>query len=137
MHFSPSQFTPTPWDSADDKAWFANHFVKFIRSACDEKYFTTKFYHRLSCTFVHIAHYDKDGFWNDFFTSFPDMIQFFEWTLHHTCYGDPATTYSDVERVLQEWLRADETLQRYRFVLGAETKAREKDDHERQQRKRH
>ena len=28
----------------------------------------------------------------------------------HPCYGDPAWTYSDVERALQSWLKADGTL---------------------------
>lgn len=126
--FSASQFTPTQWNSAEDKAWFANHFVRFIRSACDEKYFTTKFYRRLSCCFGHIAHYNKDGFWQEYFTSFSDIVRFLEWTMNHPCYGDPDSTYSDVELALQEWLKADETLQRYRFVLALETIARESDD---------
>jgi hypothetical protein len=133
MTFSPSQFTPTPWDSAEDKAFFANHFVRFIRSACEEKYFTAKFYRRLSSTFGHIAHHDRDGFWSEFFTSFSDMVRFLEAILHHPCHGDPAWTYCDVELALQEWLQADETLQRYRFVLALETKAREGDDNERLQ----
>ncbi len=132
--FQPSQFTATPWNSARGKAWFANHFVRFIHSACDEEFFTAKFYRRLSCTFGHIAHYDKAGFWCEFFTSLPDTIRFLDWTLHHPCYGDPACTYSDVERALQEWLRADETLRRYHSVLAASRRAIERDD-ERMRRK--
>jgi hypothetical protein len=134
--FSPSQFTPTQWDSAEDKAWFANQFVRFIRSACDERYFTTKFYRRLSCCFGHIAHYNKDGFWNEFFMDFPDTIRFLDWTLHHPCNGDPACTYSDVERALQDWLEADETLRRFRSALEAERRAIEEYEVEREQRTR-
>jgi hypothetical protein len=53
-------------------------------------------------------------------------VRFLEQTLLHPCYGDPAWTYSDVERALQAWLMADGTLERYRQTLAEETKAGER-----------
>ena len=134
MTFSPSQFTPTQWNTVKDKAWFANQFVRFVQSGFDAKHFTDRFYRRLSNTFGHIAHYDRGGFWAEFFTTTADKVRFVEYALHHPCYGDPAWTYSDVERALQEWLRAKSTLPRYQKLLADEEAAREHAELERLQR---
>jgi hypothetical protein len=105
MNFQASQFTPTQWSTAKDKAWFANQFVRFVRSDFAARHFTDRFYRRLSNTFGHIAHYDRAGFWGEFFTTNADKVRFVEQTLQWPCYGDPAWTYSDVERAIQAWLR--------------------------------
>jgi hypothetical protein len=121
-----THFTPTQWDTAEDKVRFATQFVRFVESDFAAKHFTDKFYRRLSNTFGHIAHYNRGGFWDTFFTTSADKVQFLEQTLQHPCYGDPAWTYSDVERALQAWLRADGTLERYRQRLAQETEAAER-----------
>ena len=105
MKFAADQFTPTKWDTAKDKAAFATQFVRFAKSGFALKHFTDKFYRRLSNTFGHIAHYDRGGFWSEFFTTPGDKVRFLEQTVQWPCYGDPAWTYSDVERELQKWLR--------------------------------
>jgi len=129
--FTASQFTPTQWDSADDKACFANHFVKFITSGFDQKHFTDRFYRRLSNTFGHIAHYNRHGFWETFFTTTEDRVRFLEITQGHPCYGDPEWTYSDVERTLQNWLADEGTLEVYRQKLAAENEAVERAQYDR------
>jgi hypothetical protein len=101
MPLASSQFTPTQWDTAQDKATFAKQFIRFVQSDFAAKHFTDKFYRRLSNTFSHIAHYNRGGFWDMFFTTTADKVRFLEQTLQHFCYGDPAWTYSDVERALQ------------------------------------
>ncbi|MGA2620187.1 MAG: hypothetical protein ABSF26_21420 [Thermoguttaceae bacterium] len=126
MTFDTSQFTPTQWDTAQDKAAFAKQFVRFVQSDFAAKHFTDKFYRRLSNTFGNIAHYNRAGFWDEFFTTTADKVRFLEQTLQNPCYGDPAWTYSDVERALQAWLRADGTLERYRQRLAEETEAGER-----------
>ena len=113
-------FTPTQWDTAQDKTTFAKHFIRFVQSDFAAQHFTDKFYRRLSDTFGNIA------FWDTFFTSTADKVQFLEQTLQHPCYGDPAWTYSDVERALQAWLQADGTLDRYRERLAEETETAER-----------
>ena len=119
-------FTPTQWDTAQDKAAFAKRFILFVQSDFDAKHFTDKFYRRLSNTFGHIANYNRAGFWATFFTTTADKVQCLEQTLQHPCYGDPAWTYSDVERALQGWLKADGTVDRYRQRLAVETEAGER-----------
>ena len=44
MTFASSQFTPTQWDTAENKAAFAEQFVRFIRSDFAAKHFTGDFY---------------------------------------------------------------------------------------------
>lgn len=135
MTIAPSQFTPTQWDTAQDKAAFAKQFVRFVQSDFAAKHFTDRFYRRLSNTFGHIAHYNRGGFWDTFFTTTADKVRFLEQTLQHPCYGDPAWTYSDVERELQAWLRAEGTLECYRQRLAKETEGAERTELARLQQK--
>jgi hypothetical protein len=124
--FEASQFTPTRWDTAQAKRWFAKQFVRFVQSDFAARHFTKRFYHRLSMTFGHIAHYNQGGFWEHFFTTTADKVRFLEQTHEHPCGGDPAWTYSDVERELKAWLRLEETLERYRRKLTDETESTER-----------
>ena len=129
------QFTPTQWNTSLDKAAFAKQFVCFVKSEFAAKHFTKKFYRRLSQIFGHIAHYNRDGFWNEFFTNTANRVRFLQQTMQWPCYGDPAWTYSDVERALQEWLRTDQTLERYRQRLTEEIEAAERAELDRLQAK--
>lgn len=98
--FNESQFTPTQWDTAADKANWANDLIAFIESGFDPKKFTEKLYKRLSMCFSHIAHYNSSGFWGEWFSS---PIRQWKWILHimeSSCLGDPAFTYSDVEKAV-------------------------------------
>ena len=135
MHYSASQFTPTQWDTAQDKAQFANQFVRFVHGGFNAKHFTDRFYRRLSMTFGHIAHYNRGGFWAEFFTSTEDIVRFLEHTLSHTCCGDPEWTYSDVERALQSWLLLEGVLNRYQDKLATETETKERTEYQRLQQK--
>jgi hypothetical protein len=119
-------FTPTKWSTAQDKAAFAKQFVRFVQSDFAAKHFTEKFYRRLSNTFGFIAHYNRGGFWAEFFTTTADKVRFLEMALQYPCYGDPAWTFSDVERALQAWLKTDGTLERCRQRLAEETEAAER-----------
>lgn len=129
--FTADQFTPTKFDTAADKAWFANQFVTFVESGFEQRHFTDRFYRRLSSTFGHIAHFNRLGFWQTFFTTTADKVRFLEITLRHPCYGDAAWTYSDVERALQSWLAVNGTLTKWRERLAAELEAGERAEFER------
>jgi hypothetical protein len=131
MKFTADQFTPTQWETADDKAWFANQFVKFIKSDFDQRHFTDRFYRRLSNTFGYIAHYNRHGFRSEFFTTTADKLRFLEIALRHPCYGDPACTYFDAERLLQGWLRREQVIETYRERVEAEREAAERAEYER------
>jgi hypothetical protein len=58
--FSPCDFIATQWNSADEKAWFANILCRFIESDFRRTLWTRRLYRRLSLCFGHIAHY-ADG----------------------------------------------------------------------------
>ena len=104
--FTAEQFTPTKFDTAEDKAKFANHFVRFVESDFKSTLFPKWFYTRLSMTFGHIAHYNQSGFYSEFFESTMDKVRFLEQTRLAGCYGSPEHTYCDVERVIVKWVVA-------------------------------
>lgn len=103
-------FTPTKFHSAEDKQKFAEHFKKFVKSGFKGGYFNNKFYQQLSNCFGFIAHYNREGFWAEYFAELPDKIRFVQEVLLHPCYGDPAFTFSDVEKHLQKWIHEEDTL---------------------------
>jgi hypothetical protein len=102
--FTASQFTPTQWDTAEDKAKFANHFVRFVENGFKQTLFHKWFYKRLSMCFGHIAHFNQAGFYDVQFGSLVARRDFLAQCHHHPHYGDPAFTYSDVEKVLGAWV---------------------------------
>jgi hypothetical protein len=103
--FIADQFTSTKFHSSQDKADFANHFVKFVESDYKETLFTKPFYTRLSNTFGHIAHYNQANFYDTFFVNLADKCRFASITERHEINGDPAWTFSDVEKALQAWAK--------------------------------
>ena len=105
-----TNYTATKWDTAEDKAKFVAHFMKFVEKGFPQHLFTKKFYQRLSNTFGHIAHYNQMGFWDVFFSNKSSKVNFLQQTMRHPCYGDPAWTYSDAEREIQKLLRGKNIL---------------------------
>ena len=86
--FTAAEFAPTQWDSAEDKARFANALMKFIAHEFPRQSFTKPFYGRLSNTFGHIAHHSLDGFYAVFFERDADKVVFLEQTLSWPHFGD-------------------------------------------------
>ena len=119
--FTPMKFTP-----ADTKAWFANHFLRFVSSDFPKHHFTLRFYRQVMHTFGHIAHYDAAGYWAEFFTSTTGKIEFIEQAVHYPCYGDPTHTFSDVEREIGRRLRQVRLLDLYRERGQADRDAAER-----------
>lgn len=122
--FTADRFTPTRWEGAEAKARFARQFIGFVEVDFSRERFTPPFYRRLSLTFGHIAHYDREGFYDTFFRTTEDKIRFLQQTLEHPCGGDPDFTYSDVERALQSWVRDNRVLARYEERWAARCKPR-------------
>ncbi len=120
--FRAEQFTAiSDYTTAEDKAKFANQLVDFILSGFPETKFTKKFYNQLNGCFGHIAHYNQHGFYGTWFSDTQQQIDFLRNILRHQCYGDPAYTYSDVERAVKSWLAANlnvmESLQQKRDAV--------------------
>ncbi len=106
--FVAADFVPTQWDTAEQKAKFANALLAFIAQDFPRSKFHEGFYRRLSITFGHIAHSDRAGFYETFFLTAKDKLVFIEQCVEWPCYGDPTFTYSDVERaVIQRLGRTD------------------------------
>jgi hypothetical protein len=124
--FNASQFTPTQWSTAVDKAKFAAHFVRFVEDGFQEKQFTDVFYKRLSNMFGHIAHYNRGGFYGEFFASLRGQLEFLEQCSQWRAYGDPTVTWSDVERELQAWLLETDALGAARRKLAGEVEKAER-----------
>jgi hypothetical protein len=86
---------------------------------------------RLSMTFGHIAHYNLPSYFSTFFEDETAKIDFIEQTLQWPCWGDPAFTFCDVERVIQTRLRSSGLLDLKRAQLAAQTRQRERAQFER------
>ena len=99
-------FTLTKFDTIQDKEKFARQFKIFVLSGFARSKFHKAFYTRLSMCFGFIAQYNQDGFYECWFKSDNDKREFIRAVLIWGCYGSPEYTYSDVEKYLQSWLKA-------------------------------
>ena len=108
--FVAADFVPTQWDSAEQKAKFANALLTFIVQGFPRSKFHEGFYRRLSNTFGHIAHYNRDQFCDHFFLTAEDKLAFLEQCATWPCYGDPTFAYSDVERAVTARLRKSQVV---------------------------
>jgi hypothetical protein len=126
MKFQGSQFTATQFDSAEQKAKFANHFVRFVESDFKQTLFPKWFYTRLSMTFGHIAHYNQSHFYRTFFTDTVSKVHFLKQTVQMGGYGSPEFTYSDVEKVLSQWVRENNFVERYIVRANSEHESAER-----------
>jgi hypothetical protein len=124
--FTADQFTATQWEDAEKKVNFSQQFIRFVESDFDKRLFPNRFYVRLALCFGNIAHYNRWGFYETFFTTTEDKVRFLRKTLQHQCWGDPAFTYSDVEKALQSWLHQNDILAQYEQRLADEQEAAEK-----------
>jgi hypothetical protein len=123
--FDASQFVPTEWSTAADKAAFGNTFLHFIDSEWKRSHFTKSFYQRLSNCFGHIAHYNIHGFYETWFTYDKDRAEFLKHTLSWPCWGDPTFTFSDVERAIKQQVQARNYLALYELKSAEELRTAE------------
>jgi hypothetical protein len=99
--FTASDFLPTKWSTADEKAVFGNTLLHFMLTGFLAGRFTEKLYTRLSMCFGHIAHFDSAGFSETWFDSAESIASFVNHLMQWPCHGDPGFTFSDVERAIQ------------------------------------
>lgn len=99
------EYVATKWESVESKIKFEKQFKKFVSSGFTFDNFPKWFYKRLSMCFGHIAHYNQYGFYATWFEKEKDRQEFVERIKRMSIYGDPEYTYSDVEKVLQDWLQ--------------------------------
>jgi hypothetical protein len=101
--FEPSQFAANDQYTAEEKAHFANHFVRFVESGFKPTVFPAWFYRRLSCSFGHIAHFNRNGFYETWFSTTRRRRDFLQRCLSHPFY--PAAPFSDAEDACRQWVR--------------------------------
>lgn len=102
-----SEYTPTEFSSAEDKAKFVAHFKRFVSKGMRETMFPKWFYRRLSMTFGHIAHYNKNTFYDYWFGNEKRKHGFIHSTLQYRPIGDPHYTFVDAEHAIIDWLRRE------------------------------
>lgn len=103
--FTASQFTPTKFATAEDKAKFANKLVTFVERGFLETQFTQDLYRRLSNCFGHIAHHNRNGFYGAWFDTPSARRDWVANAVDWGCYGEPEYTFCDVERAVIDWLQ--------------------------------
>ena len=97
-------FTPTRFDTAETKQKVLEDLKKFIKTGASEARFTKKLYHHLSLHFGHIAHTSIIGFYDAWFSGPVKRLAFLKRHRDGEIYGDPAHTWSDVQKALRAWL---------------------------------
>lgn len=127
----PSEFVPTKFSSAADKAEFGNALLYFLDANCHQELFTKKLYNRLSMTCEHIAHYDRAGFYDTWFTQARHKAAFIEKIPRWPCHGDPEYTFSDVEQAVQRVVRDRNYLARFELGTADDLRTAELKDLER------
>lgn len=98
------EYTPTEFSTAEEKTRFEKQFKKFVSNGFRKDHFPKWFYTRLSMCFGNIAHYNQSGFYATYFEDTEGVSRFIDNCVAYPCYGDPAYTFSDVEKVLKDWL---------------------------------
>lgn len=106
--------TSTQFHSATEKETTLERFKRFFIKGCPETMFTKTLYDYASNMYGHIAHYDRQGYYQTWFTNPKQISEWFKWALQHPCYGDPAFTRSDVEKSLKIWIAESSILNHYK-----------------------
>lgn len=131
-----SDFASTKWNTAQDKARMANKLTKFILNGFQQASFTNGFqqasftkemYKRLSCMFGHIAEYDIHGFYSVWFTDDAACLKWAEYVrrggILGFVVGDPAWTWSDVERAMQKWMSENQIVEQVHSIGNGKSDA--------------
>ncbi len=109
------RFTPTKWHTVADKEKFARHYIKFVQARCPFELFHKWFYERMTHLFMHIAHYNRFGFYETWCDTAEKRFAFVR---HHATFesmGDAMWTWCDVERTLKGWIIESGIQRAYEF----------------------
>src|SRR5512138_2024691 len=124
--FQGADFTATKWNTAEDKARMANKLTRFILDGFVQGSFTKDMYKRLSTMFGHIAEYNISGFYSVWFETDAACLR---WTENATrggllglVVGDPAWTWSDVEKAIQRWMTENHIVEQVRTIRTTESR---------------
>lgn len=103
------EFTATKFSTAEDKAKAVNALLVFVDSGFQESKFTKRVYEALYIhMFGHIAHYNKVGFYDEWFATDEDRQRWMEYAARGGAYGFATSSsydWADAERVVAEEMR--------------------------------
>lgn len=103
--FDERKLSPSRFATVEEKLKFCNAFKRFVEAGFPVEKFTKSFYNRLSMCFGHIAHYNKNGFYDVWFSSPERQHEFIRHTLKYPCYGSSEYTFSDAEKLIIDYLK--------------------------------
>ena len=128
--FQAEQFTPTKCDTAQDKALWANRMASWVRRGFPPEGWTKGLYTLLrSHLYGHIAHYNKEGFYAEWFADIHRQLAWLTFAREGGWLGyvgDPRATWSDVEEALSAWIREQGLVETYQQLCAADIQARER-----------
>ena len=124
-------FTPTRWDTADDKAKAATALLRFVHNGCPRTQFTKRIHNALHLhLFGHIAEYSLDGFYGAWFATPTRRLAWLRYVADGGAYGlrggDPGHTWCDVERAVAYELGQRGYLEQVAAVVAAEVEHAER-----------
>jgi hypothetical protein len=109
--FTAKQFTATKFASPEKKAHVANSLIAFLADGCPRKKFTPTLYRAVSNMWGHMAEGNIEGFWQQWFSTPGRIYNFCLKIVGHEPCGDPAYTFSDVERAVGQYLSEGDFLE--------------------------
>jgi len=118
-------YTATEFSTTADKQRFERQFKRFVERGFRREDFPKTFYQRLSNCFGFIAHYNVHGFYETYFTTPEGKVDFLL-AVTRTVYGDPAFTFSDVEREVQSWVLVGGFLEQAQQASASAQEAQER-----------
>lgn len=130
--FRADQFTPTAFDTAEDKAKAANALASFVDAGMPySKFSKAGVYHTLyQHMYGHIAHYNRDGFFDVWFSTPEKRAEWVQYAARGGMYGyyagSPAHTWCDVEEAFTNWLVDNGYVDRFTREGEASTETRER-----------
>lgn len=107
---SPTEnFRDTPFDTAAEKHKVFKDLKRFIETGMPKERFTKKLYQHLSLHFGHIAHYNLDGFYETWFQTPKNQLDFLKKHRDEEI-GSPDNAWNDVRMALAQWLKEKEII---------------------------
>ena len=120
------KMTATKFRTAEDKEKALRMFKAFFQKGCPESGFTKFLYDYASNMYGHIAHYNRQGYYEEWFKTPAKIVEWLGRALMNPCFGDPSCTVSDVEMGLQDWIRGSGLRDKYEAKASADMEKAER-----------
>jgi hypothetical protein len=128
--FCAEQFTATRWDSAQEKAKWANAMASWAERGFPKEGWRKGLYQQLHThMYGHIAHYDQYGFYCEWFDGIHRQLEWLKYAASSGPFGsvgDPAYCWCDVERAFSVWVRQSGLIEHYQQLCAKDIEAKER-----------